>query len=193
MGPVRLICPRRHRDTRGWFQEIYNEQTFAKLGIDVRFVQDNLSRSRNRRVLRGLHFQTPPLAQAKLVRCQKGRIWDVAVDLRLRSPTFGNWVSAELSEANGHQLFIPAGFAHGFVTLEEDTEVAYKVSAVYAPQCEGGIIWSDHLIAAPWPLDGGEPLVSERDARLGGLVGFASPFDYDGEPLIPLAAEPLIP
>lgn len=193
MGPVKLICPRRHADSRGWFSETHNERSLAALGIHIRFVQDNLSRSQSRCVLRGLHFQTPPHAQAKLVRCQKGRAWDVAVDLRQGSPTFGEWVGVELSAENGWQLFIPIGFAHGFIALEEDTELAYKVSDHYAPGCEGGIIWNDTTLAVTWPLDGHSPLISEKDARLEPLADFVSPFAYDGEPLSPLPAEPLIP
>jgi dTDP-4-dehydrorhamnose 3,5-epimerase len=193
MGPVKLICPRRHVDSRGWFTETHNERALARLGVAVRFVQDNLSHSQIRGVLRGLHFQIPPHAQAKLVRCQRGRVWDVAVDLRHGSPTFGRWVGVELSADNGWQLFIPIGFAHGFVTLEEDTELAYKVSAHYEPRCEKGIIWSDATLAVAWPLNGVPPLISEKDARLGPLADFAGAFAYDGQPLSPLPAEPLIP
>jgi dTDP-4-dehydrorhamnose 3,5-epimerase len=193
MGPVKLICPRRHADSRGWFSETHNERALAGLGIDVRFVQDNLSHSRSRGVLRGLHFQIPPHAQAKLVRCPQGRVWDVAVDLRDGSPTFGNWVGVELSAENGWQLFIPIGFAHGFVTLEEDTQLAYKVSDHYSPQFERGIIWSDATLNVAWPLNGGAPLISEKDAHLGRLADFGGAFAYDGEPLSPLPAEPLTP
>jgi len=193
MGPVKLICPRRHADSRGWFSETHNERALARLGVEVRFVQDNLSHSQSRGVLRGLHFQTPPHAQAKLVRCQKGRLWDVAVDVRGGSPTFGRWVGVELSAANGWQLFIPIGFAHGFITLEDETELSYKVSDHYAPRCEGGIIWNDATLAVSWPLDGRAPLTSEKDARLAPLADFVSPFAYDGEPLSPLPAEPLTP
>jgi dTDP-4-dehydrorhamnose 3,5-epimerase len=193
MGPVKLIAPRRHADSRGWFSETHKEISYARLGVTAHFVQDNLSHSSQAGVLRGLHFQAPPHAQAKLVRCQRGSVWDVAVDLRRGSPTFGQWVSAVLSAENGHQLFIPVGFAHGFLTLEDASEVAYKVSDVYAPDCERGILWRDKTLAVGWPLDGAAPLISDKDARLGPLADFVSPFDYEGEPLAPLAAEPVIP
>jgi dTDP-4-dehydrorhamnose 3,5-epimerase len=133
--------------------------------------------------LRGIHFQTPPHAQAKLVRCLKGRIWDVAVDLRAGSPSYGRWVAAELSAAGGEQLYIPAGFGHGFLTLEPETEVAYKVDAFYAPECDGGIAWDDPDLAIPWPLCGAAPELSDKDARLSPLKDFVSPFAYDGRPL----------
>ena len=130
-SPVRLLEPRRFGDDRGWFTEVYNEKSFAESGIGVRFVQDNHSLSRPVGVLRGLHFQTPPFGQDKLVRCIAGAIFDVAVDVRKDSPTYGKWVGAELSAENGWQLFIPVGFAHGFVTLTPDAEVTYKCSNFY--------------------------------------------------------------
>ncbi len=193
MGPVKLIAPRRLNDPRGWFAETWNAHSFARLGVEANFVQDNLSRSGPRGVLRGLHFQAPPHAQAKLVRCARGRIFDVAVDIRRGSPSFGAWTGAELSEENGRMLFIPAGFAHGFLTLQDDCEVAYKASDFYAAQSEGGLIWSDPDLAIAWPLAGGAPLVSDKDSRLPGLAGFQSPFVYDGEPLTPVGDEPLTP
>ena len=194
MGPVKLISPRKHADSRGWFRETYNESSYPRLGVRERFVQDNHSRSSPPGVLRGLHFQTPPHAQAKLVWCPRGRIWDVAVDVRRQSPTFGLWVGRELSAGNGLQLYIPVGFAHGFVTLEADTEVIYKVSNLYAPQCEDGVVWNDETLAIAWPMGGdAPPLVSEKDARLPLLADFISPFAYDGEPLCPLDSEPLTP
>jgi dTDP-4-dehydrorhamnose 3,5-epimerase len=187
--PVQLLEARRFGDHRGWFTEVYSERAAAALGIDVRFVQDNHSLSRPVGVLRGLHFQTPPHGQAKLVRCIRGRIWDVAVDVRKGSPTWGRWVGAELSAENGRQLYIPVGFAHGFVTLEPDTEVTYKVSDVYAPDCDGGIRWDDPEIALPWPLPAGvEPVTSPKDSGLPLLKDFDSPFAYDGRPLEPLPA-----
>jgi len=185
---VTLVRPRRFGDERGWFTETYNKERYAALGIDVAFVQDNHSMSRDVGVLRGLHWQAPPFGQAKLVRCVKGRIWDVAVDARRGSPTFGKWVAAELSADNGHQLFIPVGFAHGFVTVEPDTEVEYKVSGIYAPQAEGGVIWNDPRIALPWPLDGRAPILSAKDELLPRLDEATTPFDYDGQPLEPLDA-----
>ena len=183
---VTLIRPRRFGDERGWFVETYNRERYATLGVDATFVQDNHSMSRDVGVLRGLHWQAPPFGQAKLVRCVRGRIWDVAVDARRGSPTFGHWVAAELSADNGHQLFIPVGFAHGFVTLERDSEVEYKVSGAYAPQAEGGVIWNDPRVALPWPLDGRAPILSAKDEKLPGLDEATTPFDYDGQPLEPL-------
>lgn len=193
MSPIKLIRPRRFDDGRGWFTESYTAEKFARLGVTVGFVQDNHSLSRPTGTLRGLHFQVPPRAQDKLVRCVRGRIWDVAVDLRRGSPTYGRHVAAELSAENGLQLFIPVGFAHGFVTLEPDTEVEYKVSAPYAPDCDGGVLWNDADIALPWPLPEGGPVLSPKDAALPALAAFDSPFAYDGAPLEPLPSEPLIP
>ena len=152
----------------------------------MQFVQDNHSYSKAVGVLRGLHFQTPPHAQTKLIRCIRGAIWDVAVDIRRGSPTYGQWVGAELSADNGLQLLAPVGFAHGFVTLTPDTEVEYKVTDYYAPECEGGLIWNDPTLALPWPLDGGVPVLSAKDALLPMLTGFESPFAYDGVPMAPL-------
>jgi dTDP-4-dehydrorhamnose 3,5-epimerase len=127
------------------------------------------------------------------VRCLKGRIWDVAVDVRQGSPTFGRWVAAELSEENGCQLFVPVGFAHAFLTLTPDAEVAYKVSAPYAPECDGGLIWSDPTLDIPWPLAGNMPVLSDKDGRLPSLAGWSSPFAYDDDPLSSLDPEPLTP
>jgi dTDP-4-dehydrorhamnose 3,5-epimerase len=143
--------------------------------------------SRPKGTLRGLHFQTPPHAQAKLVRCIRGAIFDVAVDVRNGSPSYGQWVGATLTAENGHQLYIPVGFAHGFVTLVDDSEVTYKVTDIYAPKNDGGIIWRDPDIGIAWPLTtGSEPILSGKDALLGPLKDFSSPFAYDGRPLMPL-------
>jgi dTDP-4-dehydrorhamnose 3,5-epimerase len=186
-NPVQLIKPRRHGDARGWFTEVYSEQAFAALGIAVRFVQDNHSMSAEVGVLRGLHFQTPPFAQDKLVRCIRGRIFDVAVDIRKTSPTYGHWVGAELSAENGDQLFVPVGFAHGFVTLEPDTEVTYKVSSPYAPTHDAGLHWLDSDIDIRWPLPTGvSPSLSAKDIAQPAFALFDSPFAYDGRPLLPL-------
>ena len=191
MSPVQLIRPRRFGDTRGWFTEVYSVPAFSKLGIDCAFVQDNHSLSIPAFTLRGLHFQTPPRGQDKLVRCVRGRIFDVAVDIRKESPTFGHWVGAELSAENGHQLFIPIGFAHGFVTLEDNCEVTYKCSDTYAPDSDGGIRWNDPAIGAggiDWPMPAGTlPELSTKDAVQPLLSDFDSPFSYDGRPLAPLA------
>lgn len=181
--PVIRITPKRFQDARGWFSETWQRDRFAAAGIDVDFVQDNHSYSIPAGTLRGIHFQTPPFAQAKLVRCLRGRIWDVAVDLRVGSPDYGKWVSAELTAERGEQLFIPSGFGHAFLTLEPDTEVAYKVDAFYAPDCDGGIAWDDPDLAIDWPLAGPAPELSEKDAKLPRLTDFTSPFAYDGRPL----------
>jgi dTDP-4-dehydrorhamnose 3,5-epimerase len=187
-SPVRLIEPRRHGDTRGWFTEVYSEPAFASLGIDCRFVQDNHSLSVPAYTLRGLHFQVPPRGQDKLVRCIRGRIFDVAVDVRRGSPTYGRWVGAELSAENGHQLFIPVGFAHGFVTLEADCEVTYKCSDTYAPAADGGVRWDDPAIGIDWPIPAGVlPELSPKDVKQPLLTDFDSPFPFDGRPLGPLA------
>ena len=187
-GPVQLITPRRFGDSRGWFTEVYSEPAFAALGIGTRFVQDNHSLSVPRYTLRGLHFQTPPRAQDKLVRCIRGRIFDVAVDLRRESPTFGRWTAAELSAQNGHQIFVPAGFAHGFLTLEPDCEVSYKCSDSYAPEHDGGVRWDDPAIGIAWPIPPGEaPELSAKDREQPLLADFDSPFSYTGAPLTPLA------
>jgi len=186
-SPVRLIQPRRFGDARGWFTEVYSEPAFAALGIECRFVQDNHSLSVPQFTLRGLHFQTPSRGQDKLVRCIRGRIFDVAVDIRNGSPTYGQWVGAELSAENGHQLFIPIGFAHGFLTLEPDCEVSYKCSDTYAPDHDGGVRWDDPAIGIEWPMtDGITPELSAKDAVQPLLADFDSPFAYDGRPLAPL-------
>ncbi|MBV8683154.1 MAG: dTDP-4-dehydrorhamnose 3,5-epimerase [Caulobacteraceae bacterium] len=193
MGVVKLVRPRRFGDDRGWFSETWSARASERIGIPREFRQDNHSLSRPARTLRGLHFQVPPHAQAKLVRCVRGRIWDVAVDVRAGSPTFGTWIGAELSAENGNQLFVPVGFAHGFLTLEPDTEVEYKVTDFYSPECDGGLIWDDPDIAVAWPLGGASPILSPKDAVLPRLADFRSPFVYDGEPLTPLEPEPLVP
>ncbi|PSS60320.1 dTDP-4-dehydrorhamnose 3,5-epimerase [Ensifer sp. NM-2] len=181
---VVLLRPKRFGDDRGWFSEIYSEKAFSGYGITDRFVQDNHSLSVPIGTLRGLHFQTPPFAQAKLVRCIRGRIFDVAVDIRRSSPTFGRWVGAELSAENGHQLYVPVGFAHGFVTLETSTEVTYKVSNLYSPANDGGILWNDPEIGIEWPLPlGVDPILSLKDGQQPRLRDFDSPFDYDGTQL----------
>ena len=190
---VKLLKPRRFGDDRGWFSETWSARAFERIGLPTGFLQDNHSLSREAWVLRGLHFQTPPHAPAKLVRCVRGRIWDVAVDVRAGSPPFGRWVGAELTPQNGHQLFVPVGFAHGFLTLEPDTEVEYKVTDFYSPECDGGLIWDDPDLAVAWPLAGASPILSPKDVKLPRLADFRSPFAYDGEPLSPLDPEPVVP
>lgn len=162
---VKLIAPRIHRDARGFFMETYNARAYAAAGIASGFVQDNHSLSLETGTLRGLHFQAPPHAQGKLVRVLRGSIFDVAVDIRHGSPTFGRWVGADLSAANGHQLWVPPGFAHGFCTLEPATEVAYKVTDYYAPEVDFGLAWDDPALGIRWPLPPAGAILSERDRR----------------------------
>lgn len=184
--PVIKIVPKRFEDARGWFSETYQRDRFAAAGIDADFVQDNQSWSQPVGTLRGIHFQTPPHAQAKLVRCLRGRIWDVAVDLRAGSPTYGGWIAAELTAARGEQLYVPVGFGHAFLTLEPECEVAYKTSDFYAPDCDAGIAWNDPDLGIAWPLPGAAPEMSDKDRRLPAFKDFVSPFAYDGRPLQPL-------
>jgi dTDP-4-dehydrorhamnose 3,5-epimerase len=157
------LTPRRFGDERGFFSEVWNQARFAEAGITTQFVQDNVSVSRTKGVLRGLHFQTPPAAQAKLVRVSRGSIFDVGVDIRRSSPTFGRWAGVVLSAEKWNQLYVPEGFAHGFVTLEDDTEVTYKVSTPYSPEHDRSIRFDDPTIGIDWPLDG-EPVLSDKDA-----------------------------
>ena len=161
-----LITPTRHEDERGFFMETYNRKALADIGVDCDFVQDNQSLSRQAGTLRGLHYQKPPMAQSKLVRVLRGRIHDVCVDLRRGSSSFGRHVGVELSADRGDQLFVPVGLAHGFCTLEPDTEVAYKVDAFYAPDHEGGLAWDDASLAIDWPVAPDAVAVSPKDAAL---------------------------
>lgn len=176
---VKLIVPPLIADGRGWFCEAYSAEALASVGIDLPFVQDNVSYSRRRGTVRGLHFQSPPDAQAKLVRVIRGRIYDVAVDLRRGSPHFGEHIVVELSDRNRAQLFIPEGFAHGFCTLESDTEVAYKVSRPYAPRADSGLFWRDPELAIQWPVEYSEAILSEKDAALPPLSSTAGYFDFN--------------
>jgi dTDP-4-dehydrorhamnose 3,5-epimerase len=173
-GPL-VLEPRRFRDERGYFEETWNRQSFRDAGIDVDFVQDNCSMSVEPGTLRGLHFQAPPHAQDKLVRCARGAIFDVAVDIRRGSPTYGRWVAVELTPENGKQFFVPKGFLHGFVTLLPGTEVQYKCSDFYAPDSDGSVLWNSLDIA--WPL-GREPILSAKDARAPAFRDFESPFVF---------------
>ena len=164
-GPL-LLTPRVFGDERGFFFESWNQQAFNAAAGDTAFVQDNHSRS-SRGVLRGLHYQLPPHPQGKLVRCVLGEIFDVAVDIRRSSPTFGQWVGAVLSADNKQQLWVPAGFAHGFLTLSEQAEVLYKTTDFWSRECERAIRWDDPQLAIAWPLEalaGAEPQLSEKDA-----------------------------
>ena len=172
-----LITTERHGDHRGFFAETYSRRQYAELRIDDEFVQDNHSLSREIGTLRGLHFQAPPSAQAKLVRCGRGAIFDVAVDIRRGSPTYGQWEAYELTAENGHQFYIPVGFAHGFVTLEPDSEIVYKCSDYYAPEAEGSVLWNDPDIAIEWPPDS-DPILSAKDAIAPLLSDLESPFIF---------------
>ena len=163
-GPV-VIVPRKFGDARGFLSETYVDEAFCANIAPVRFAQENHSYSERAGTIRGIHFQVPPHAQGKLVRVVRGAIFDVAVDLRAGSPTFGHCAHAELSAANWHQLWIPVGFGHGFCTLEPDTEVIYKMTARYRPDSERGIAWDDPDLAIAWPLGQREPCLSERDRR----------------------------
>jgi dTDP-4-dehydrorhamnose 3,5-epimerase len=163
---VKLLTPRRFEDGRGFFSETYNRERLAAAGIAVAFVQDNQSLSRRRGTIRGLHYQMAPMAQAKLVRVLRGAILDVAVDIRPGSATFGQHVAVELDAERGSQLFVPEGFAHGFCTLADDTEIFYKVSRPYAPDCERGILWSDPTLGIAWPVRPEAAVVSDKDRSL---------------------------
>jgi len=175
-----VVTPRRFGDHRGFFSESWSRPALAAAGVDIDFVQDNHSLSREPGTVRGLHFQAPPRAQAKLVRCGRGALFDVAVDIRAGSPTFGRWFGAELSFDNGRQLLVPAGFAHGFVTLVPDTEIVYKCSDTYAPETEGAVVWDDPGIAIDWPLEGHDPVLSDKDRAAPRLAEINTPFTWEG-------------
>lgn len=177
---VKVLTPRRFGDHRGFFSESYSRRVLAEHGIDMEFVQDNHSLSATVGTVRGLHFQAPPHAQDKLVRCGKGALFDVAVDIRTGSPSYGQWFGAELGFENGKQLLVPAGFAHGFMTLKPDTEIIYKCTDYYAPETEGAIVWNDADLGIGWPvLDGTGAVLSEKDAAAPGFAGFDSPFAWE--------------
>jgi len=178
LAGVLLLRPRRFVDSRGYFVETYNKDAFAKAGIDITFVQDNQSFSRARGTVRALHFQVPPFAQAKLVRVLRGSVYDVVVDVRTGSPTYGRWTAIELDAERGEELFVPHGFAHGFCTLEPDTEVAYKVDSLYAPNHDSGIVWNDPTLAVPWPVADADVVLSDKDRKLGRFKDLVSPFRY---------------
>jgi dTDP-4-dehydrorhamnose 3,5-epimerase len=165
IADVKIITPRRFQDDRGFFSETWNARAFREAGLDADFVQDNHAYSVEKGVVRGLHYQLPPSAQGKLVRVTKGAILDVAVDIRRTSPTFGHHVSAVLSAENWRQIWVPVGFAHGYVTLEPHTEVVYKVTNLYAPALDRGILWSDPALAIDWGLTDSEAILSEKDRR----------------------------
>ena len=172
---VMIITPKRFGDHRGFFSESWNKSAMDAAGLSYDFVQDNHSLSMTPGTVRGLHFQAPPRAQDKLVRCGRGALFDVAVDIRKGSATYGQWVGVELTAENGKQLLVPAGFAHGFMTLVPETEIIYKCTDTYAPETEGALLWNDADIGIDWPLDIA-PVLSDKDASAPGLAGFDSPF-----------------
>ena len=176
---VLLITPRRFGDARGFFAETYNARALQAHGVDIVFVQDNHSVSEPVGTIRGLHFQSPPHAQDKLVRCGKGALFDVVVDVRKGSPTYGQWVGAELTAENGRQLLAPAGMAHGFITREPGTEVIYKCSDFYAPEAEGSLRWDDPDVGIDWGFTG-TPVLSDKDAAAPLLADLDSPFTWEG-------------
>jgi dTDP-4-dehydrorhamnose 3,5-epimerase len=175
---VKEIRPVRHGDARGFFSEIFREDVLRQHGIDMAFVQENHSLSADRGVVRGLHFQTPPMAQAKLVRVGAGAILDVAVDIRTDSPTYGRHVAVALSAAEGNQLFVPEGFAHGFCTLEPNTEVIYKVNRYYSPEHDRGMRWNDPALGIAWPAGKAEAVLSDKDRRQPLLAELPALFMY---------------
>lgn len=174
---LKVLTPARFGDSRGFFSESWNRRRMAEQGLDLDFVQDNHSLSRAPGTLRGLHFQSPPAAQDKLVRCGQGALFDVAVDIRKGSPSYGAWFGIELSAENGKQLLVPKGFLHGFVTRVPDTEVIYKCTDYYAPECDGAVAWDSCGIN--WEFDG-TPVLSEKDAVAPALADFDSPFVWEG-------------
>jgi dTDP-4-dehydrorhamnose 3,5-epimerase len=171
-----VVVPRRFGDERGYFMETFNSREFATLGIQTEFLQDNQSLSAQAGTVRGLHFQIPPAQQAKLVRVLRGSIFDVAVDLRKGSPSYLRWSGVTLTAGGGEQLYVPRGFAHGFCTLEPETEVAYKVDGYYAPECDSGLLWNDPDLGIAWPVESAAATLSDKDRVLPRLRNFASPF-----------------
>ncbi|MFL5077532.1 MAG: dTDP-4-dehydrorhamnose 3,5-epimerase [Microvirga sp.] len=171
-----VVVPRRFGDERGYFMETFNRRDLAALGITAEFLQDNQSLSVPASTVRGLHFQLPPAPQAKLVRVLRGSIFDVAVDLRKGSPSYLRWCGVTLSAGGGEQLYVPRGFAHGFCTLEPETEVAYKVDGYYAPECDSGLLWNDPDLGIAWPIESAAATLSDKDRMLPRLRNFVSPF-----------------
>ena len=177
---VLILTPRRFADARGFFSESWNQRVMEEAGIEIAFVQDNHSLSRDVGTVRGLHFQSPPHAQAKLVRCGRGALYDVAVDVRRGSPSYGKWVGVELSADNGRQLLIPAGFLHGFVTREPDTEVIYKCSDFYAPECDGAVRFDDPELGIDWGIEASATVLSDKDRAAQSFAAFDTPFVWEG-------------
>jgi dTDP-4-dehydrorhamnose 3,5-epimerase len=179
IADVRILKPIRHVDPRGFFSEVFKENVLREHGIDIRFVQDNHSLSASKGVVRGLHFQIPPFAQVKLLRVTVGSIFDVAVDIRWGSPSYGRHVAAVLNASNGKQILIPEGFAHGYCTLEPDTEIIYKVNAYYSPEHDRGLLWSDPALGIAWPVSSDQALLSDRDRKHPVLASLPRFFRYD--------------
>ena len=179
---VLLITPARFGDNRGHFSETWNQRRMAAAGIDLDFVQDNHSYSAEAGTVRGLHYQSPPSAQDKLVRVGRGAVMDVAVDVRVGSPTYGQWVAEELSAENGRQLLVPKGFLHGFATLTDNVDVFYKCTDFYAPECDGGIRFDDPELGIDWGINPKSAILSDKDAVAPGFADFVSPFTYEGTP-----------
>jgi dTDP-4-dehydrorhamnose 3,5-epimerase len=183
IADVKILKPVRHGDERGFFSEVFKESVLQQHGIDVHFVQGNHSLSASRGVVRGLHFQIPPFAQAKLLRVTAGSVFDVAVDIRSGSPTFGRHVAVELSAIEWNQIFIPEGFAHGFCTLEPATEVVYKVNSYYSAEHDRGLLWNDPSLGIAWPLETSDAILSDRDRRHPVLADLPHYFHYQPPPL----------
>lgn len=176
---IKILQPVRHEDSRGFFSEVFSSRDLAAVGIELDFVQENFAFSKQAHTVRGIHFQTPPHEQAKLVQVVSGAIYDIAVDLRRGSPWYGQFVSARISAKEWNQILIPAGFGHGLCTLEPDTAVLYKVTAHFSKAHDTGILWNDSELNIPWPLDGARPLISTKDKSLTTLAEFDTPFVYE--------------
>ncbi|MBX7198832.1 MAG: dTDP-4-dehydrorhamnose 3,5-epimerase [Rhodospirillaceae bacterium] len=179
---IKVVVPKKHGDARGFFSETYTRRALTAGGIGVEFVQDNHAFSATKGTVRGLHFQTPPMAQAKLVRVVRGAILDVAVDIRTGSPTYGKHVAVELSAERWNQIFIPEGFAHGLVTLTPDVEVLYKVSQYYSAAHDKGLLWNDPALDIPWPVTAGEALLSDKDKIQPRLAALPAYFHFNAVP-----------
>ncbi len=175
---VLIVTPKRFEDARGFFCESWNRRVMTEHGITIDWVQDNHSLSVREGSVRGLHFQAPPHAQAKLVRCGRGVLYDVVVDIRRGSPTWGQWIGVELSPENGRQILIPEGFLHGFVTRAPNTEIIYKCSDYYAPECDGAVRYDSPTLEIDWGLNGSQPVLSDKDAAAQTFDSFDSPFVY---------------
>jgi len=177
---VFIIAPRKFADDRGFFFESYNRAAMQAEGINIDFMQDNHSLSRSAGTVRGLHYQSPPHAQDKFVRVSRGSVFDVAVDVRHGSPNYGKWAGAMLSAENGMQLLVPKGFLHGFMTLEDDCEVQYKCSDIYAPDCDGAVRFDDADIGIDWPAQAASTVLSDKDAAAPAFADFDTPFIFEG-------------